>query len=79
MDKISYINAMQALTQLAHAVGNSSKEQDALISEIRERQKDLNTTSNREIVRNVVGMFYDGLEYGNWPWIVNGVNTLEEK
>ncbi len=32
--------------------------------------KDYETDQHRQFERIVVGMLYDGLKYGNWPWTV---------
>lgn len=79
MDDTSYRNAIQALAQLAHAVSLTGKEQNALITAIHEIEMiDRDSTHGKERIRAIVGMFYDGLAYGNWPWVVNGVDTLKE-
>jgi hypothetical protein len=30
----------------------------------------------KAIILTLMGIIIDGLQYGNWPWIKNGVNTL---
>lgn len=77
MDDAEYQNAIKALNELASAVTPNTKEQYVLLMGINEI-KNAPSVSDRERVRTIIGMFYDGLAYGNWPWIKNGVNVLEK-
>ena len=60
MDDTQYRNAILALAQLAHAIGNNGKEQHALITAMHEiEMNDRDSMHNKERIRSIIGMFYD--------------------
>lgn len=80
MNDKAYRDSIQALAILAHSLGENGRKQNALINAIHEiEMNDRNSMHNKERIKSIVGMFYDGLAYGNWPWIVNGIDTLPNK
>jgi hypothetical protein len=72
---MEYKKSMDALYSLAHSLGENGKQQNSLVSALHDIEKYENSDKGR--VRAGIAMFYDGLAYGNWPWIKNGVDTLK--
>lgn len=74
-----YRSAIQHVYGLAHNVSNDKAEQDSIFYRMQEieRQCIEEGTSGLETVKELLSVILDGLSYGNWPWIVNGVNTLK--
>ena len=66
---------------LAHNVAFLPGEQRALLSYIGEVEYNLykEGASGERIIIELLGIIMDGLKYGNWPWIRNGLNTLEQR
>lgn len=76
-----YRDATGHIYGLAHNVCINGEEQNALVTALQnielEGLKD--GADGQLIIRNMLFTIVDGLAYGNWPWIKNGVNTLEVK
>ena len=65
---------------LAHNVCVNGKEQNALLAAMQstEMQMIKEGGTGEEIILSLLCILFDGLNYGNWPWIKNAVNTLDE-
>jgi hypothetical protein len=76
-----YRDAKNHVYGLAHNVCVNGKEQKTLISAMQdvERQMVTNGEDGKHIILTLLGIIIDGTQYGNWPWVKNGVNTLETK
>jgi hypothetical protein len=69
-----YQDAKKSCYSLAHSLGNNAGEQHALISALRDAETE--ETGYNNIIRRMLAVFYDGLAYGNWPWMKSGINIL---
>lgn len=77
----SYRDAKNHIYGLAHNVSINGREQNALVRALQQIEEEgINDgASGQQIIRSMLFTLIDGLEYGNWPWIKNGVNTLKSK
>lgn len=66
MNKQDYTDASKACYQLAMALGKDGYEQQELVIAIKQIEKD--AKDDRLCLIGILGIFYDGLAYGNWPW-----------
>lgn len=75
----SFRDAKNHLYGLAHNVCVNGKEQNALLHAMGQTELRLyeEGASGLAVISILMGIITDGLRYGNWPWIQNGVNTLE--
>jgi hypothetical protein len=76
MDK-DYREAKNHVYGLAHNVCINGIEQKILLNELRSVEFEMRAESGQTIISTMLGIILDGLHYGNWPWIKNGVNTLK--
>lgn len=76
-----YRDAKNHLYRLAHNVCINGKEQAVLMTTLTKIEMHaLNYgMEGKDIIKELLSCIYDGLAYDNWPWIKNGVNTLENK
>lgn len=75
IDETALINAKYAYYKLANALGENGRKQAALVKALRELENDY---YREEMLLRMNSLFQDGLAYGNWPWIKNGVDTLSD-
>jgi hypothetical protein len=73
-----YRDAKNHVYGLAHNVCVNGKEQHALLSALGDVEMQMlkGGEDGKAIILTLMGIIIDGLQYGNWPWIKNGVNTL---
>ena len=76
-----YRDAKNHIFGLAHNVCINGKEQAFLLRVLGDIEMESlkSGASGEQTIRNLLYPIIDGLSFGHWPWIVNGVNTLEEK
>ena len=61
-----YRDAAYAMYSMAHALGESSTEQNTLVGAL--NKIELEHLPPKQTILRMLGLFYDGLAYGNWPW-----------
>lgn len=73
-----YRDAKNHVYGLAHNVCKDGKEQKALLAAMQYTEQEMikSGESGEAIILTLLGIIMDGLNYGNWPWIKNGVDTL---
>lgn len=73
-----YTDAKNYIYGLAHVVCRNGKEQKILLDTLHEIEYYSLTHGDEGhvIIRKLLNPIMDGLQYGNWPWIKNGVNIL---
>ena len=77
--KQDYRDAKNHIYGLAHHVCVDGKEQAFLLNHLGEVETHClnHGMDGKDIIRELLNPIIDGLHYGNWPWIKNGVNVLE--
>lgn len=76
---IDVYSSTKHMFSLCHSIGENRAQQEALVEAIKEIDMDTIGYSPRDKLARMLSLFYNGLAFGNWPWMVNGVNTLEDK
>lgn len=76
MDEDSFRHAKLACYSLAHSLGTNGLKQTKLVECLQGIEK--HAINDELCIRSMLGVFYDGLAYGNWPWIRNGIDTLKD-
>lgn len=74
-------DAKNHVYSLAHNVCiNDGKDQHALVDALRDIElHGLKCGDSwQRIIQCMISCIYDGLAFGNWPWIKNSVNNLDE-
>lgn len=64
MNDADYRMARKAIMELAMAVADTGKHQQELVMAI----DSIDRGSNKDNVKGMISVIYDGLAYGNWPW-----------
>jgi len=77
----SFRDAKNHVYGLAHNVCLNGKEQKVLLAYMGDIEiHSLKCgESGQRIIQLLISCIYDGLAFGNWPWIINSVNTLEKE
>ena len=77
---IDFNGARQSLYGMAHDVCKNGREQNALLLAFQHTEMEMieQGESPKAITIALLGIILDGLKHGNWPWVKNGVNTLEK-
>jgi len=72
LDRMSqdYRDAKNHIYGLAHNVCLDGKEQQALLSTIQDVELEMhkNGEDGKQIIITMLGVVFDGLRFGNWPW-----------
>jgi hypothetical protein len=65
---------------LAHNVCVDGLEQRALLNALSESETEMIRADEdgKAIILTLLGIIIDGVQYGNWPWVKNAVNTLKQ-
>ena len=76
-----FASAKTHIYGLAHNVCHTGQEQRALITVLHKIEEECigRGASGSETIQQLMFPIMNGLMYGNWPWIKNGVDTLKEK
>ncbi len=69
LESDDYLQAKNAMFSLAHALGKNKQQQDDLIKAL--KVIELENEPDENIIRDMLGLFLDGLSYGNWPWTLH--------
>lgn len=75
----SYRDALNHVYGLAHNVCINGKEQKFLIAHLQDIEFVMiaNGETGDRTIKELLCVIIDGLKFGNWPWIKNGINLLE--
>lgn len=79
MDDFCYRNAMHGIYEIAHAIAGNGRKQNVLMiafSNVEKEHTDYADGRSESVIKSCLGILYDGIAYGNWPWIINGEDTL---
>jgi hypothetical protein len=80
MTEHDFEQVKQAMYDLAVALGRTGKEQNALIVSV--QSIILNPTETPDYegkTLSLLGLFYDGMAYGNWPWTKAQMTVKKDK
>ncbi len=67
MTQVDYVEAKRSCYQLAMSLGKTGNEQNELIKALKDVEK---TYDNyKETIQHMLSVIYDGLAFGNWPWV----------
>jgi len=72
MTEQDYREAKKACYSLAHSLGSNRSEQESLVNAL--RGIELTNDLYEPTIKQMLAVFYDGLAYGNWPWVLAKVN-----
>ena len=81
LENQDYKNAKEHIYDLANSVCVNKQEQQIMLRCLKEIEKHslICGESNKRVIQLMLSCIYDGLAFGNWPWIRNGINILEYK
>jgi len=78
LENQEFRDAKQHVYGLAHNVCLNGKEQKALLDRLKDIEQHcmICGESGQRTIQLLLSCIYDGLAFGNWPWIVNGKDIL---
>lgn len=68
MNEQDYREAKNQCYALAHSLGANKSEQESLVNALHDIELEYDGGKKERLIACMLGVFTDGLYYGNWPW-----------